>query len=180
MKLNKKLIIGVIAIAAIFVSNLQYAIDNYGLGNWGLDFDIIASGSGSTGTGTNAPSGKDTHMTNCGTVERWDTHLCQWVVVQKYEGSCTTGTKPDCKYFSCTTDPDALLSSSDSHPDLPYDPSNPKFPNEPDATHGYGNPEYPQPPIHYPNPPDNESTPGIYIPPIYDNEGNYVPFYPPF
>ena len=120
MKLNKKLIIGVIAIAAIFVSNLQYAIDNYGLGNWGLDFDIIASGSGSTGTGptgtgTDTPSGKDTHMSNCGSVERWDNHLKQWVMVQKYEGYCTTGTKPDCRYFNCTTDPDALTNSTDNY-----------------------------------------------------------------
>ena len=184
MKLNKKLIIGVIAIAAIFVSNLQYAIDNYGIGNWGLGLDIVASGStakgGGTGTGTGtAPSTnyKDTHMTNCGTVERWDSSLGQWVAVQKYDGYCTTGTKPDCRYISCTADPDALVSSSSNHPDLPYDPNNPKFPDELDVEHGYADPRYPQPPIHYPNPTDNESTPAIYIPPIPDE---YTPFYPPF
>ena len=163
MKTKKKLLIGIIAILAIFVSNLQYAIDNYGIGNWGFGLDIVASGSGSTGT----DSGRDTHMSGCGQVERWDTHTCQYVNVQKYSGSCTTGAKPDCRYFSCTEDPDALTSSANAsnYGDLPYDPMNPGNPNHPYQTYD----EYMAVDGGSTNPPtvqgyENQTNPDIYNP----------------
>ena len=36
---------GIIIALAIVVTNLQYAIDNYGINNWGLGLEAIASGS---------------------------------------------------------------------------------------------------------------------------------------
>ena len=155
MKLNKKLIIGVIAIAAIFVSNLQYAIDNYGIDNWGLGLEAVASGSGGTGTGptgtgTDTPSGRDTHISTCSYVERWDNHLKQWVIVHKYEGFCAFGTKQSCRDFNCTDDPDILNSTEnymDYEPDLVVDEWD----------------------FSYMNPPDHSTMPPIVIPPSLNN-----------
>ena len=50
MKTNKKVLAGIIIALAIIATNLQYAIDNYGIGNWGLGLEAIASGNEYTGT----------------------------------------------------------------------------------------------------------------------------------
>ena len=43
MKKNKKILAGIIIALAIVATNLQYAIDNYGINNWGLGLEAVAS-----------------------------------------------------------------------------------------------------------------------------------------
>ena len=90
MKTNKKVLTGIIIALAIVATNLQHAINNYGIGNWGFGLEAIAC-DGGTGTHYNhcLLPGPDRH--ECG-FEIWVVTLGSGQKVEykikKYETTC--------------------------------------------------------------------------------------------